>query len=73
MSKYNDVNDNVSLMLEMCELDLGDDDVNSLINDIKSIEERLETTDSVPQAKEVYYILSNLLLNNTMPTCCEIN
>ena len=44
-----------------------------ILHDIKSIEERLKTTDSVPQAKEVYYILSNLLLNNTMPTCCEIN
>jgi peptide chain release factor 2 len=28
-------------MLEMCELDLGDDDVNSLINDIKSIEVKM--------------------------------
>ena len=44
-----------------------------ILHDIKSIEERLKTTDSLPQAKEVYYILSNLLLNNTMPTCCEIN
>lgn len=44
-----------------------------ILYEIKSIEERLETTDSVPQAKEVYYILSNLLLNNTMPTCCKID
>ena len=53
--------------------DYLNDWLQEILYDIKSIEERLETTDSVPQAKEVYYILSNLLLNNTMPTCCEID
>ena len=44
-----------------------------ILYEIKSIEERLQTTDSVPQTKQVYEILSNLFLNNSMPTCCEIN
>ena len=44
-----------------------------ILYEIKSIEERLQTTDSVPQTKQVYEILSNLFSNNSMPTCCEIN
>ena len=41
INKYNDVYDSVSLMLEMCELELGDDDVNNMINDIDAIEPKL--------------------------------
>lgn len=38
INKFNDVNDSVSLMSEMCELDLGDEDINSLLTDISKIE-----------------------------------
>ena len=42
INKYNDVFDNVSLMIEMCELDLEEDDINGIVKDINIFEAKLD-------------------------------
>lgn len=42
ITKYNDVFDSVSLMIEMLELELNEAEVNSMISDIESIESKLD-------------------------------
>ena len=42
INKYNDVFDNVSLMMEMCELDLEEDDINGIVKDINIFESKLD-------------------------------
>lgn len=42
ITKFNDVNDTVSMMLEMCELDLSDGDLETIINDIPVIETKID-------------------------------
>lgn len=42
IAKYNDVFDSVSLMIEMLELELSEEEVNSMISDIESIELKLD-------------------------------
>ncbi len=42
ISKFNDVNDTVSMMIEMCELDLSDEDIETIVNDISGIEVKID-------------------------------
>lgn len=42
ISKFDDVNDTVSMMIEMCELELSSEDLESLISDIGSIETKID-------------------------------
>lgn len=42
ISKFNDVNETVSMLVEMCELDLSEEDINSIISDITSIEVKID-------------------------------
>ena len=42
VGKFEDVNDTVSMMIEMCELELSNDDLESFISDIGSIETKID-------------------------------
>lgn len=42
ISKFDDVNDTVSMMIEMCELELSNEDLESMISDISSIETKID-------------------------------
>ncbi len=42
ITKFNDVNDTVTMMVEMCELDLSNDDLQSIVNDIPGIEGKID-------------------------------
>ena len=44
-----------------------------ILYEIDSIEQRLQTKDSLPQTKQVYSILSNLFFKGLMPDCCKID
>lgn len=42
ISKFDEVNDTVSMMIEMCELELSNEDLESMISDISSIENKID-------------------------------
>ena len=42
ISKFDEVNDTVSMMIEMCELELSNEDLKSMISDISSIENKID-------------------------------
>lgn len=42
ISKFDEVNDTVSMMIEMCELELSNEDLESMISDISSIESKID-------------------------------
>ena len=44
-----------------------------ILYEIDSIEQRLQTKDSLPQTKQVYSILSNLFFKGLIPDCCKID
>ena len=42
ISKFDEVNDTVSMIIEMCELELSNEDLESMISDISSIENKID-------------------------------